>query len=60
MNGRLHTIEKRYSEFHALHKMVRFDAPWSLSSFIDVGTLAKRLVLKSEEKVQFLIYAHSS
>lgn len=23
VNGRLHSIEKRYSEFHALHKMVR-------------------------------------
>lgn len=22
MNGRLYSIEKRYSEFHALHKMV--------------------------------------
>lgn len=24
MNGRQHTVEKRYSEFHALHKMVSF------------------------------------
>lgn len=24
VNGRQHTVEKRYSEFHALHKMVRF------------------------------------
>lgn len=23
MNGRQHTVEKRYSEFHTLHKMVR-------------------------------------
>ncbi|KAM4528127.1 sorting nexin-24 [Odontesthes bonariensis] len=23
MNGRLHTIEKRYSEFHTLHKMLK-------------------------------------
>ncbi|CAN9504914.1 unnamed protein product [Ophioblennius macclurei] len=23
MNGRLHTVEKRYSEFHALHKMLK-------------------------------------
>lgn len=23
VNGRQHTVEKRYSEFHTLHKMVR-------------------------------------
>lgn len=25
MNGRQHTVEKRYSEFHTLHKLVRVD-----------------------------------
>lgn len=34
MNGRQHTVEKRYSEFHTLHKMVRIDRPGDLLSFI--------------------------
>lgn len=29
MNGRQHTVEKRYSEFHTLHKMVRTSQRWN-------------------------------
>lgn len=48
MNGRQHAIEKRYSEFHALHKMVRceefFSVPLQLFplSLTEVVSITKK------------------